>query len=103
MRAQRATPWTSTFTSIGFSKSESEPMNEHIHDHDDAPHAHPHAPPAKDEKIHSYHQVLGLALKELLIEKGIFSADEVRKAIEARDAITPALGAAIIARAWTDP
>src|SRR5882672_7045704 len=75
----------------------------HHHDHDHAAAAVPHAPPAKDEKIHSYHQVLGLALKELLIEKGIFTADEIRQAIEARDSITPALGASIVARAWTDP
>jgi len=74
----------------------------HDHDHD-ADHGHAHAPPAKDEKIHSYYQVLGLALKELLIEKGIVSAEEIRKAIEARDAITPALGAQIVARAWCDP
>ena len=35
-------------------------------------------PPAKDEKIHSYYQVLGLALKELLIEKGIVTPAEIR-------------------------
>jgi len=74
------------------------------HDHDDGhEHAHPHAPPAKDEKIHSYYQVLGLALKELLIEKGIVTADEIRQTIEFRDSITPAMGAKIVARAWTDP
>jgi nitrile hydratase len=80
----------------------------HHHDHDHHHHDHaaavqPHAPPAKDEKIHSYHQVLGLALKELLIEKGVFTPDEIRKAIEWRDSITPAMGAKIVARAWTDP
>ncbi len=73
---------------------------DHDHDHD---HAHPHAPPAKDEKIHSYYQVLGLALKELLIEKNILTADEIRQTIEFRDSITPAMGAKIVARAWTDP
>ena len=75
----------------------------HDHHHDDRTHAHPHAPPQPDEKIHSYYQMLGLALKELLIEKGIVTADEIRKAIEARDAVTPATGAKIVARAWTDP
>ena len=74
----------------------------HSHAHDQA-HAAPHAPPAADEKVHAYHQFLGLALKELLIEKGVFTADEVRKAIEWRDSITPAMGAKIVARAWTDP
>ena len=73
----------------------------HAHDHD-APGHGPHAPPQPDEKIHSYYQVLGLALKELLIEKGIVTPDEIRKAIEFRDSITPAMGARIVARAWTD-
>jgi nitrile hydratase subunit alpha len=74
--------------------------HDHVQEHD---HGHPHAPPAKDEKIHSYFQVLGLALKELLIEKGILTASEIRQTIEFRDSITPAMGAKIVARAWTDP
>jgi nitrile hydratase len=82
-------------------------MHEHTHHHHDHDHEHdharPHAPPAKDEKIHSYYQVLGLALKELLIEKGIVTADEIRATIEFRDSITPSTGAKIVARAWTDP
>lgn len=65
--------------------------------------AHTHAPPAPDEKIHSYYQLLGLALKELLIEKDIVTGEEIRQAIEGRDAITPALGAKVVARAWVDP
>lgn len=78
-------------------------MQEHTDHHGEAGHAHPHAPPAKDEKIHSYYQVLGLAIKELLVEKGIVTPAEIRKAIEFRDSITPAMGAKIVARAWTDP
>ena len=74
----------------------------HGHDQEDG-HDHPHAPPQPDEKIHGYYQLLGLALKELLIEKGVFTADEMRRAIEARDEITPAQGSRIVARAWTDP
>jgi nitrile hydratase len=46
--------------------------------------------------------LLGLALKELLIEKNIVTSEDIRKGIEARDAITPALGAKVVARAWTD-
>src|SRR5438105_3111575 len=76
-------------------------MQEHA-DHERSEHGHPHAPAAKDEKIHSYYQLLGLALKELLIEKGVVTAREIREAIEFRDSITPALGASIVARAWTD-
>ncbi len=57
----------------------------------------------KDEEIHGYYQFLGLAIQELLVEKGIVTGDEIRAAIEYRDSITPALGAGIVARAWTDP
>jgi nitrile hydratase len=78
-------------------------MQDHVHHHGEEGHAHPHAPPAKDEKIHSYYQVLGLALKELLIEKGIVTPAEIRQAIEFRDSITSAMGAQIVACAWTDP
>jgi len=77
----------------------------HQHDHDhhhDHGHAHDHAPPQPDDKVHSYYQILGVALKELLIEKGVVTADEVRAAIEARDMITPANGAKVVARAWVD-
>jgi nitrile hydratase len=65
-------------------------------------HGHDHAPDA-DEKVHSYYHVLGLAIEELLIEKGIVTANEIRAMIEQRDSITPATGAKIVARAWTDP
>ena len=42
----------------------------HDHDHDHArDHGHDHAPPQPDDKVHSYYQILGIALKELLIEK----------------------------------
>ncbi len=72
----------------------------HDHDHD---HDHPHAPPQPDDKVHSYHQILSIALKELLIEKGVITAAEVRQFIEKRDSITPANGAKVVARAWLDP
>ena len=57
----------------------------------------------KEEEIHGYYQFLGLAIEELLVEKGIVTGDEIRATIERRDSITPAIGARIVARAWTDP
>jgi nitrile hydratase len=72
------------------------------HDHHDHDHA-AHPAPQPDDKVHSYYQVLGIALKELLVEKGVVTADEVRSAIEKRDQITPAHGAAVVAKAWSDP
>jgi nitrile hydratase len=75
----------------------------HDHDHHDHDDGHAHAPPQPDDKVHSYYQILGIALKELLIEKGVVTAADVRRNIEARDSITPANGAKVVARAWVDP
>ena len=76
-------------------------MSDHEHHHHTHDHDHPH-PFQDDDKVHSYYQLLGQALKELLIEKGVVTADEVRAALEHRDSITPANGAKVVARAWTD-
>jgi nitrile hydratase len=72
-------------------------MSEHPHDH-----AHPHAAIEQMEP-QGYYQYLADAVRELLIEKGVFTADEMRRAIEAMDARTPAQGAHVVARAWVDP
>lgn len=77
-------------------------MSDHEHHHHDHDHDHPH-PLQDDDKVHSYYQILGQAMKELLIEKNVVTADEVRAALERRDGITPANGAKVVARAWTDP
>ncbi len=68
-------------------------------------HLHPHRHPAvpDDDGPLGYYQALEVAVRELLVEKGIFSGDDVRRAIEAMDARTPAQGARIVARAWTNP
>jgi nitrile hydratase len=73
-------------------------MQEHDHEHS---HPHPTRPDA-DEAL-SYYQVMEIAVRELLIEKGVVSADDVRRQIENMDGRTPARGAAVVARAWTDP
>jgi nitrile hydratase subunit alpha len=68
----------------------------HLH-----PHSHPH-PPDDDGPLGHY-QVMEIAVRELLIAKGIIAADDVRGAIEAMDARSPAQGARVVARAWTNP
>ncbi len=65
-------------------------------------HTHPHEHAQPEEGPPTYHQLLAVAVRELLIEKGIFSADEMRAAIEDMESHTPALGAKVVARAWTD-
>src|SRR5262245_12425728 len=74
---------------------------------DNIPHTHdgpdPHAPrPDHDDTI-THHRMLEIAVRELLIEKGILTADEIREAVERMDARGPHLGARIVARAWVDP
>ena len=44
-----------------------------------------------------------MALRELLIEKGIFSAEDIRRAMEAMEGRGAAMGGRVVARAWTDP
>ena len=74
----------------------------HDHTHERAPgQKHPFQPDADDTL--TYPRRLEIALRELLIEKGIVTADEIRAAIEDMDARTPARGAQVIARAWVDP
>src|SRR5205807_4936860 len=48
-------------------------------------------------------QRLETAVRELLIEKGVFGGSDLRRMLEAIDSWTPALGARLVARAWVDP
>jgi nitrile hydratase len=74
----------------------------HAHTHDPAqPHRHPPRPDTDDTLGHF--QVMEIAVRELLIEKGIVTTVEIQRAIEAMDARGEALGAKVVARAWTDP
>jgi len=66
-------------------------------------HAHPHAPPPDADATLTYHQALELAVTSLLIEKNIFSAEDMRRQIEAMDARHPGLGGRMVAHAWVDP
>lgn len=72
-----------------------------MHDHDHS-HEHAHAP-INDTQGSSYYEKRATAIVSLLIEKGLVTADEVRRTIEQMDERTPALGAKIVARAWVDP
>ncbi len=69
--------------------------------HDDHPHSHDHHPD-RDGPLSDY-QLMEIAVRELLVEKRILTADEIRRTVEAMDARSPALGARVVARAWADP
>lgn len=77
----------------------------HDHDHDHGDHAHPHSPPAPDDDDHydRYEVLLQTAIRELLDEKGIITADELHRQIDYQDSLTPAIGGKIVAKAWVDP
>ena len=51
----------------------------------------------------SYWQVMEIAVRELMIEKGEVTPAQVSNQIDAMDARSPANGAAVVARAWSDP
>ena len=67
----------------------------------DPTHRHPPRPDLEDTPL-AYHQVMQMAVVSLLIEKGVFGADDMRAQIERMDALTPARGARLVARAWVD-
>jgi nitrile hydratase alpha subunit len=76
-------------------------MSAHDHGHDHG-HAHPRRPDAEDAPLTRY-MAMTEAVAALLLEKGIFSADELRRTLETIDSRSPADGARVVARAWVDP
>ena len=48
------------------------------------------------------YEVLEEALRRLLIRKGVLSEADIARQIDNMDSRTPALGAMVVARAWTD-
>jgi nitrile hydratase alpha subunit len=70
-----------------------------IHDQD---HDHPHAEISQEGQP-GYYDLMTRAVTELLVEHGLFEAGEIRRQIEVLDSRTPALGAKVVAHAWTDP
>lgn len=82
--------------------------HDHDHDHDghSHDHGHDHSPTAfqPDLKEPSEEwELLEIALRELLIEKEVFSARELADKMEEWEGKSPENGARIVARAWTDP
>ncbi len=70
----------------------------HDHDHDHATTFQPDiSEPEKDWEFTE------IAIRELLIEKGVITAREVSDMVEAWERKSPEGGAKIVARAWTDP
>lgn len=70
----------------------------HEHGHG---HGQPHAEVSQPGRP-GYYDIMETAVRELLIERHLFGADEIRRQIEVLDSRTPALGAKVVARAWVD-
>jgi thiocyanate hydrolase gamma subunit len=71
--------------------------HDHVPPHDDL---HPHAPMV--EEITDF-EVLEIAVRELAIEKGVFTAEDHRRFTEFAEQIGPTPAARLVARAWRDP
>ncbi|WP_226782570.1 nitrile hydratase subunit alpha [Oceaniglobus trochenteri] len=70
------------------------------HDHL-SPSGHPYR--ADNDMPLTYWQCMEIAMRELLIEKGVTTTAEIAAQIDAMDARSPADGARVVARAWCDP
>ena len=58
--------------------------------------------PARDDGPPSEHEILSRAMQELLEEKGLLTAEQVRKRMELFEAEFPQRGSRVIAHAWVD-
>ena len=78
------------------------------HDHDHA-HAHSHAsghahPVNEDDDLElTEHEAKFLALKSMLIEQGVLTAEEIRIRLESNELRSPHQAARMVAKAWIDP
>lgn len=51
----------------------------------------------------TYFQLMEVSLRELLVEKGLLTEEQIRREVEDMRARTPERGAKVVARAWVDP
>ena len=86
------------------SQDQDHPHDHHPdHDHaNDAGHT-PHPLQPDDASPPGRYEVMILAMRDLLIEKGVVTAEQIRRGFETLDSWQPSRGAQIVARAWIDP
>ena len=70
---------------------------EHDHEHDE------HAPQEDAEGPPSRFEIMSRAMQELLEDKGVVTAEQVRRSMEQFEEELPYRGARVVAHAWTDP
>ena len=96
-RDPRALARSRRLTTIPALERETMTMTDHDHDHD-----HDRTVKPMVDEITDF-EVLEIALRELCIEKGIFTAEEHRRFTEFAEQIGPTPAARLVARAWLDP
>ena len=83
-----------------YARRKHEPEDGHGHEHDHDAHApvneHDNGPP-------SDYEVMSRAMQELLEQKGLITAEQVRRRMELFEEEFPYHGSKVIARAWVDP
>ncbi|MDH3444631.1 MAG: nitrile hydratase subunit alpha [Deltaproteobacteria bacterium] len=70
------------------------------HDSRQAAQGHGHEHPRHEL---SYYAKRIYAIRDLLLEKGVITENDIQRQIEYQEARTPVNGAKLVARAWTDP
>jgi nitrile hydratase len=80
-------------------------MSEHDHDHE---HGHDHDvtqhdPEAAERNKLPFYGKRIYAIRDVLVEKGVLTADDVQQQIDYLEARSPANGSRLVARAWVDP
>ena len=74
------------------------------HDHPDHDHISASGHPYRPDNDHplTHWQTMEIAVREILIEKGVTTTTAINSQVEAMDKRAPADGAKVVARAWTD-
>ena len=75
----------------------------HDHDHtEDHGHVHRYPPRPDQDDTLTYYRAMEAAVRELLIDKGVLTAEDVRRQVENMDGRNAGRGAKMVARAWLD-
>ena len=75
----------------------------HDHVHHDHDHDHDHSLTFQPDHPDTDYDFMEMAIRELVIEKGLLTAKQIQEQMEAMDGRTVEKGQDLIARAWTDP
>ncbi len=76
--------------------------HDHSHSHVHGRHRHPLRPDDEDVEL-TVEEARFIALRSILLEKGLITSDEIRRRLEINDSASPHQGARMVVRAWTDP